>query len=262
MHILAADDERMMLNMLVKSIEQAIPDAQVHAFERPVELLKFAGTFNCDVAFLDVKMGGMTGLELAKALKDMNPDINVIFVTGYTEYGVDAIQLHASGYIMKPVSPEKIIREMAELRRPLMPRPDAVLRVQCFGYFEVFKGNEPVIFPRKYAKELLAYLVDRKGGACTSNEIITALWDGEGDILKHKSHLRTITVELKRTLDSIGAGNVLIRAHGQWAIRKDLIDCDYYRMMQGDVTATNAYHSEYMAQYSWAEITAASLENI
>ena len=53
--------------------------------------------------------------------------------------------------------------------------------------------------------------------------------------------------------------DALIRSHGQWAVRTDKLDCDYYRMKDGDPTAINAYNGEYMKQYSWAEMTLASL---
>ena len=52
----------------------------------------------------------------------------------------------------------------------------------------------------------------------------------------------------------------LIRGHRELAIRTDMIDCDYYRMLEGDMDAVNAYHGEYMKEYSWAELTNARLE--
>lgn len=61
----------------------------------------------CDIAFLDIRMRSMTGLELARKLKDIHPKINIIFVTGYDEYAGEAMRLHASGYIEKPVTEEK-----------------------------------------------------------------------------------------------------------------------------------------------------------
>lgn len=73
----------------------------------------------CDVAFLDIQMRSMTGLELAKQLKERQPNVNIIFVTGFSEYTGEAIQLHASGYIEKPVTEEKIRRELDNLRHPV-----------------------------------------------------------------------------------------------------------------------------------------------
>ena len=63
---------------------------------------------SCDIAFLDVEMAGMSGVELAETLKRYNSEINIVFCTGYGNYRDAAFELHASGYLMKPITPEKI----------------------------------------------------------------------------------------------------------------------------------------------------------
>jgi hypothetical protein len=134
------------------------------------------------------------------------------------------------------------------------------LCVRCFGNFDVFFHDRPLVFRRSKTKELLAYLVDREGAACTAEEIINALWEESGDVKNPKSYLRALTKDLRDTLASVGMEAALIREHNQWAIRKKLLDCDYYRLLEGDVEAASDYHGEYMNQYSWAEQTAARLQ--
>ena len=65
--------------------------------------------------------------------------------------------------------------------------------------------------------------------------------------------------DLKATLRSVGAEQVLIRQGSRLAIRPDLLECDYYRMLEGDMASVNAFRGQYMEQYSWAEITKGSL---
>ena len=116
MRILAADDEVLAREMLVDAIKASIEDCELFDFSKPSQLLEFAqNNPACDIAFLDIHMRGMNGVELAKKLKDITPTINIIFVTGFDEYTGDAMRLHASGYIMKPVTKEKIDHEMADL---------------------------------------------------------------------------------------------------------------------------------------------------
>ena len=134
------------------------------------------------------------------------------------------------------------------------------LCVRCFGNFDVFFHDRPLVFRRSKTKELLAYLVDREGAACTAEEIINALWEESGDVKNLKSYLRALTKDLRDTLASVGMEAALIREHNQWAILKKLLDCDYYRLLEGDVEAASDYHGEYMNQYSWAEQTAARLQ--
>ena len=138
MRILCVDDEPLALEMLTQAIEEAIPDADLHPFRKQSELLADAEENGCDIAFLDIHMRGMNGVELAKGLKQINPKMNIIFVTGYDEYTGDAMRLHASGYILKPVTKEKIEEEISDLRFPIVPKNDALLKVQCFGNFDVF----------------------------------------------------------------------------------------------------------------------------
>lgn len=91
------------------------------------------------------------------------PLCNIVFLTGFSEYMPSAFEMHASGYVLKPFSQKKI-EEVLQHRRYRFPDlSDRPVRVQCFGSFEVFVNGEAVRFKRSKSKELLAYLIDRKG---------------------------------------------------------------------------------------------------
>ncbi len=131
------------------------------------------------------------------------------------------------------------------------------LQVRCFGTFEVLWKGRPLLFSRSRTKELFAYLVDREGSWCTGGEIISDLWE-EGNADK-KKYLRVLGSDLTSILKEIGMENILLRMRDQWAVNTELLDCDYYRMLKGDMDAVNSYHGEYMKQYSWAELTVGRL---
>ena len=131
--------------------------------------------------------------------------------------------------------------------------------IKCFGHFDVYWHGKPLIFARKQSKELLAYLIDREGDACTTGEIALALWQEGGDTRAEQNRIRVLINDLRNTLREIGMEDVLIREHRQIAIRRDLLDCDYYHMLDGDMEAVNAYDGRYMVEYSWAEIKNASI---
>ena len=153
MKILCLDDEQLALQMLEMCVKQVKPDADVLAFDDQDDLLEEAEQNGCDVAFLDIHMRGMNGVEVAKRLKQSNPKMNIIFVTGFSEYKADAMDMRASGYIMKPVTKEEVARELEELRFPIIPKNDALLKVQCFGNFDVFlPDGTPVHFERSRSK--------------------------------------------------------------------------------------------------------------
>ena len=115
------------------------------------------------------------------------------------------------------------------------------------------------MFGRRQTKELLAYLVDRKGSACTAEEIAAMLWENEDNMKNLKARIRILISDLRQVLKQIGQEDLVIRRSGQIAIKRDAIDCDYYKLLDGDVDAVNAFHGEYMIQYSWAEMTAGQL---
>lgn len=260
MNILCVDDERIALDALASAVGEGLPGAGVYAFRSGAEALECAAATPMDVAFLDIEMRGMSGLELAKRLKELHAQTNIVFVTGYAEYAMDAMAMYVSGYLLKPVSAKGITEAMEHLRHPVEREESGKLRVRCFGSFEVFSGGVPLEFARSKSKELLAYLVDRCGAGCSTAEIAAVLWeDGEYSISR-RNQLQNYLAELRRTLVVAGASEVLLHSsHNSYSVNTELIDCDLYRCLSGDPAGINAYTGEYMSQYSWAEFTAGML---
>ncbi len=263
MNIIAVDDERIALTGLHSILRAILPEAEIACFRNAEEALRHAKQQAVDIAFLDVRMREMSGVEMAKQLKDLHPRANIIFVTGYDEYAKDAIGMHASGFILKPVTREDVERELRDLRYPLAPRQNALLRVQCFGNFDVFTpAGEPVRFARSKAKETFAYLIHKHGSGSTTREIAAVLFEDAPFDTKHQVYFQQIISSMMQTLRQENAEGVVIKSYRTLAVDISKVDCDYYRFAQMDAAAVNAYASEYMAQYSWAEFVAAHLERM
>ena len=259
MNIIAVDDEKLALDVLLSTINEVIPDAKIFGFRQPLDAISFAETEKIDIAFLDIKMRGMTGLELAKRLKDINGKVSIIFVTGYSEYSLDAFRLYASDYLLKPVDEEQIKKAISNLRNPVNIPVKKKVKIRCFGNFEVFLNNEPLIFNRNKTKELFAYLVDRKGASCSMGEITAKLWEDKPDSVSQRSNLRNLIFDLKNTLANAGTEDIIVKNRNTIRIKTELVDCDYYEFLKGNLSAVNSYQGEYMLQYSWAEMTTAAL---
>lgn len=254
MRMLCVDDEPLMLKMLEMAIKEAKPDADVTSYRKQTELLEDAQKNGCDIAFLDIHMRGMNGVELAKKLKEVNPKMNIIFVTGFSEYAGDAMSLHASGYIMKPVTKAKIEAELSDLRFPIVPKNDVLLRVQCFGNFEVFlPSGEIVKFERRRAKEIFAYLVHRQGSTCTIREIAAVLFEDEPYDKKQLNYMQQLIHTMIKSLKNVSAEAAVIKDYNSLAVNTKLLDCDYYRFKELDAGAVNSFQNEYMSQYYWAD---------
>jgi len=262
MKILALDDSETALKLLVSAISEALPQADISAFGKPSELLDYAKENSCNVAFLDIKMWGMDGLAVAKLLKEDNPKINIIFVTAYSKYATEAFDLYPSGYILKPVTRESVEREIKNLRHPVDQKSNERIYVQTFGNFEIFSYGTPLKFSYRKTKELLAYLVDRNGACVNMSEICAVLWEDEQDTDNMKAYLRKLTGDLVKRLKEAGADDVILKQHNHIAVRPDRIVCDSYGFMEGNPRFVNAYSGQYMAQYSWAEMTTEFLNKL
>lgn len=262
MLIFAIDDEKIILEDERRILEKAAEGAEILTFTRGKAALDavLEGK-KPDAVFCGIEMPGLSGLEFAVKLKQLSPETRIIFATGFEKYAVEAFRLKVHGYLLKPLTVEAVKEELEQLElvpKKTTPAEDKLV-VHCFGHFDVYWKGEPVFFARKQSKELLAYLVDRQGAACSAGEIAIALWEKESCGKVEHNRIRVLINDLKKTLQSIGMEQVLIREHRELAIRKDLIDCDYYRMLEGDMDAVNSYRGEYMMEYSWAEITNADL---
>ena len=117
--IILVEDEPVILKGFMHILSDTLPEAQVFGFSNTAEALRFADGNRIAVAFLDVELYGESGLDLARKLQKVNPRTNIIFLTGHTEYTAEALDLHCSGYLLKPLTPDKIRREMAHLRFPV-----------------------------------------------------------------------------------------------------------------------------------------------
>lgn len=252
MRFLAVDDEPLMLNGLVSALRGARPEAEVLPFRWPEDALEELRSRPAEVAFLDIQMGGMTGLQLAVELKKIKPDIHIIFVTGYSQYAVEAFAMHATGYLLKPVEKEDVERELTFIYG--RPKSKSRVQIQTFGGFELFVDGQPVRFERSKAKELLAYLVDRRGASVTSGEAYAALFEDAEATPARKSYFRTILHELTRALKKAGVEEILRKEWNSYAVMPEAFDCDLYRFLEGDPVAVNQYQNDYLPAYSWAEI--------
>lgn len=99
-------------------MEDAMPNATVVGFTRPIEAVEYAKGNRVALAFLDIELGKMSGLDLCRTLLDINPRTNVVFLTAYAEYSLDAWSTGASGFMVKPITPKGVREQLERLRYP------------------------------------------------------------------------------------------------------------------------------------------------
>ena len=169
MKAIAVDDEIYMLENLCEAVQASADIELAGSFTSCSAALAYAAENPIELAFLDINMRGIGGLGLAEKLIELHPRCKIIFCTGYEEYAVSAFQLHVSGYLMKPITPEAVQKEIDHIKG--VKATEKLLTIQCFGNFEVFHNGEILPFRRTKAKELLAVLIDRNGAGMTAKQI-------------------------------------------------------------------------------------------
>ena len=255
MKAIAVDDEIYMLEALQEAVSASSDIETVEAFSSCSAALAYATENPIDIAFLDINMRGIGGLGLAEKLIAQQPYCKIVFCTGHEEYAVSAFRLHVSGYLMKPITAEAVQKEIDHIKG--LKATEKLLTIQCFGNFEVLYNGQSLPFKRKKAKELLAVLVDRNGSGMTAKQICAILFPEDSDDAKNAAYLRQLVLDLKNTLKTIRAEDVLQHDTPYYRIDTNLVRCDYLSFLE---TGRPEFRGEYMTQYSWAEATCAMLQ--
>ena len=259
MKTITVDDRQAVVNMMRRTLKKLDPDGEHEGTTDPEHVIRKVSNEFYDVAFIDVEMPKMNGIQLARKLQEIEPIINIIFITGYMEYMPQAFELYASGYLMKPVTEKDVMNALSHLRYSGDPDAkrgqDTNIRAICFGTFEVYIDDVPVRFHRGKCKEMFAYLIDRKGAVCSTETLTEALWPDKEINASAKSLTRTVAAEMIKDFASQGAEDVVIRGNGGIAVNLPKLNCDYFDFLRGNPYAIHAYMGEYMSQYEFAEET-------
>ena len=142
------------------------------------------------------------------------------------------------------------------MRRPIPKRKR--VRLQTFGNFEAYIDGKPMAFKYSKTKEVLAYLIDRKGALCTLTELQAILFE---DDYGHESYMKSLRRDLLDTLEAVECEHIISQQRGKLGIVPEEVDCDYYDWCNGK-RGGRVWNGEYMAQYSWSEYTAGVLERM
>ena len=172
------------------------------------------------VLFLDIEMPGMNGIHAAPILKERFKKLNIIYVTGHSEYIFDAVGMHPSGFLVKPVCEEDIVQELRELRFSI-EQIKSPLKVQC-SPFALFANGKPFDFGRGLTIELFAYLIYKEGAFCTNGELLGILWGGDPD---KQGNLRQLVLNMRKCLKEIGAENIIVKKYGKIGVDLRTIEC-------------------------------------
>ena len=118
--VILVDDSKVILSDGVAVLEEVLPTATITGFIWPQEAVDYAKTNRVALAILDIELGTASGLDLSRTLLEINPRTNIVFLTSYPDYALDAWNTEASGFMVKPLTPESVKEQLKKLRYPIM----------------------------------------------------------------------------------------------------------------------------------------------
>lgn len=255
MRAICVDDEKLLMEDTVFRLSTLPQIEEARGFTKARDALEYLDAHAVDLALLDIDMPEMSGMELAAIIKTRWPQTAIVFLTGYPQYATDAFELRAAGYVLKPASAERLEDEISYVCS-MRPRPRrAHVAMRTFGRFECLVDGKPIVFQQAKCKELLAYLVDRRGNSVTRAEAFAILWEDRLYDRSMQKQLDVIIRSLRATLQENGIASILEMESGALRIDPGALECDLFRFLGGEPEAINEYKGEYMSGYVWAEQT-------
>lgn len=247
MNVIVVDDEISPLLTFSSHIFDN-PEITANMFSTQIDAaLDFARKNYCKAVFLDINMPKINGIDLAKEFIKINPDVKVVFITGYAQ-NVEEIKKELGdnfyAFCYKPYDRT----DLNAILENLVQDSEITVTFKAFSHFDCYVGNTVVDFNRAKSKELLALLVDRRGATVTMEEAITCLWS-EKTIDLSKKLYRDAVCRLRLTLQSYRVSHIIDVKRARLNLNVKYCRCDAWDYDDGKPVP---YNGEYMRPYEWA----------
>jgi len=266
------DDERPALRELEYLLKDYDAIEIVGMFTNPLEAINKVAELNPQVVFLDINMPQFQGMDAASQILDCCPQSDIVFVTAFDQYAIEAFELHALDYLLKPISRErfdKSIQRILDKNRYIVPSATPrKLMIITLGKFQVaWEGQEPIKWRSEKTRELFTFLLHHTGAQVSRDEILETVW-GETDMQKAIHGLHNGIYYIRKTLQEYGVGKNLICIEGNYMLNLGEVELDHllfkqsikaYKEDKSNIDALENAESLYSADYYessgwiWAE---------
>lgn len=232
MRAIAVDDEELGLSRIMRLLNKSEYLSYIKGYTKSKEAIENIDVDNADIAFLDIEMPEINGLMLAEMLMEKNPTIEVIFVTAYDKYALQAFEVHAIGYLLKPVQLESIKQK---LERILLKQGNIKIEenlktmyIKTFKYFLVSENKnmkKTIEFRTEKAKELLGLLLSYQGKPISKDKIIYILWP-DMELERAVKNFHTTCYYVRKITKNLGISNFILRKENGYSINIDYVESD------------------------------------
>jgi two-component system LytT family response regulator len=229
------DDERPALRGLEHLLKSYPEIAIVGMYTNPAKAIDEIGQLEPEAVFLDINMPQLKGIDAASRILDLSPDTDIVFVTAYDQYAIEAFELNALDYLLKPVTPDRLKKTVERLT---MKKPAAretgkrKLKIRCFGRFKVaWEDQEPIRWRAEKTRELFAFLLYNQGRDISKEELLDKLWS-EYDPEKAIRQLYNGIYHIRKALGEYGIERALISIDSSYNMKLGPVNYDVRRFYE------------------------------
>lgn len=210
---LLVDDEWLALHQLEKILQEHQEITIIGACTDPSQAMELARTQKPDVVFMDIHMPKISGMRAAECMQQACPNMDIVFVTAYDAYALEAFELNALDYVLKPIQRPRLNKTIQRLKEQLTrrgkdePAPPRQMWICAFASLGYASGKEGLPQPFKWrtakAQELFAYLLHYRGRVVGKDVLLDVLWP-DFDPKKGATHLYTTIYQVRQCLKQAG----------------------------------------------------------
>src|SRR5699024_9096482 len=237
MKVVCVDDEKLALDIMTHLLGKIEKIELVESFQTVKTALDFVFKEEVDVVFLDFEMPEINGLELAEKILEKKPHIDVVFVTAYNEYAVEAFELNAIDYLMKPVKLTRLEKTIERLSKETTVKPETnseekqnTLQIKLAHNLSFSLGDnpfEPLKWRTAKARELFLYLLQNKNTLVHKGTLMEMLW-GEEELDRGYSILYTTVYNVRKALQTYGENLELQNTNDGYILKLHNVDVDLH----------------------------------
>lgn len=201
----------------------------------PLTAIEKIGEQKPQLVFLDINMPQLQGIDAASRILDLSPETDIVFVTAFDQYAIEAFELHVMDYLLKPVAEERLEKTIARLRKKIplsKERHSLKLQIRCFGLFRMgWEGREPIKWRIEKAGELFAFLLQNHNRNIPRDELLERLWP-EDDPDRSIKQLYNAIYYIRKALEGYGIGRDLVSIDSNYNLKLGPVDWDVERFRE------------------------------
>lgn len=209
MRAIIVDDELLALRDMNKLLQELESIEVVGQYQDPRLVMDAVKQLKPDIVFLDIEMPELNGMELGEMLLQANPHIHLVFVTAYHDYALEAFELNAMDYVLKPVQISRLMKTIQRVRGTGLKKEDTDQHqgmLCCFSSFTYLDANnqmQTIHWRTAKAQELFIYLLHHHGMTVRKDSILDFLWP-EYEFERSSTHLHTTIYQIRRIIKQKG----------------------------------------------------------